>query len=285
MAKLDHSFPENRTIMDLGDLAMILDGVDKEAMSCTHPMFTEAAESVRGISAATIENETQLQLYGLYKQSTVGDVNTSQPWAIDVVGRSKWDAWKAFEGFPKESAARTYVYVVSNLLQQAQPPPIGQVSSGNGSSSSGNGGNNTPGFGNSATNTPSPPPAASASVFDGMGISISTLHASQERDTTARGGGWKEGESLFAAVVEGDVEKVVALVNTLGCDVNLRNEGGMTALHYAADRGNLVLVKLLVEHNADVNIRDNEDQSPLAIAEICDHQDIVSFLITLPPLK
>ena len=264
---------------------MILDGVDKEAMSCTHPMFTEAAESVRGISAATIENETQLQLYGLYKQSTVGDVNTSQPWAIDVVGRSKWDAWKAFEGFPKESAARTYVYVVSNLLQQAQPPPIGQVSSGNGSSSSGNGGNNTPGFGNSATNTPSPPPAASASVFDGMGISISTLHASQERDTTARGGGWKEGESLFAAVVEGDVEKVVALVNTLGFDVNLRNQGGMTALHYAADRGNLVLVKLLVEHNADVNIRDNEDQSPLAIAEICDHQDIVSFLITLPPLK
>ena len=264
--------------MDLGDLAMILDGVDKEAMSCTNPMFIEAAESVRSIFV-TLENETQLQLYGLYKQSTVGDVNTSQPWAINVVGRSKWDAWKAFEGFPKESAARTYVYVVSNLLQQAQPRTVGQGSSGNGSSSSGHGGNTR---GGSATNAPPP------GVFDGMGISISTLHASQERDYSIHAtpsGGWKEGESLFAAVVEGDTEKVVALVNTLGCDVNLRNEGGMTALHYAADRGNLVLVKLLVEHNADVNIRDNDDQSPLAIAEICDHQDIVSFLITLSPQK
>jgi diazepam-binding inhibitor (GABA receptor modulator, acyl-CoA-binding protein) len=36
------------------------------------------------------------QLYGLYMQATVGDVNISKPKLLDFRGKSKWDAWNEF---------------------------------------------------------------------------------------------------------------------------------------------------------------------------------------------
>ena len=38
-----------------------------------------------------------LKLYGLYKQATVGDVNTDRPgtFSMDFAGKAKWDAWSA----------------------------------------------------------------------------------------------------------------------------------------------------------------------------------------------
>ncbi|CAM9286046.1 unnamed protein product, partial [Ectocarpus fasciculatus] len=51
----------------------------------------------------------KLQFYGLYKQATIGDVNTSRPSFFDFVGQKKWDSWKSYGGFPKESAAMAYV--------------------------------------------------------------------------------------------------------------------------------------------------------------------------------
>ena len=42
--------------------------------------------------AASFFRYTQLlQLYGLYNQATVGDVNTPQPWAVQFEARAKWD--------------------------------------------------------------------------------------------------------------------------------------------------------------------------------------------------
>lgn len=40
-------------------------------------------------------NEDQLEFYGLFMQSTIGDVNTERPGLDDPKGRAKWDAWKA----------------------------------------------------------------------------------------------------------------------------------------------------------------------------------------------
>lgn len=40
-------------------------------------------------------NEAKLKLYGLFKQATVGPVNTKRPGMTDFVGKAKWDAWNA----------------------------------------------------------------------------------------------------------------------------------------------------------------------------------------------
>ena len=45
-----------------------------------------------------------LQLYSLYKQATVGDVNTKRPGMTDFIGRAKWDAWEKLKGTTQDQA-------------------------------------------------------------------------------------------------------------------------------------------------------------------------------------
>lgn len=40
-------------------------------------------------------DEELLQIYGLYKQGSIGNVNTDRPGFLDLKGKAKWDAWKA----------------------------------------------------------------------------------------------------------------------------------------------------------------------------------------------
>jgi diazepam-binding inhibitor (GABA receptor modulating acyl-CoA-binding protein) len=50
-----------------------------------------------------------LDLYGLYKQATVGDCNTSKPGMLDFVGKAKWDAWNQFKGIKSNEAMELYI--------------------------------------------------------------------------------------------------------------------------------------------------------------------------------
>ncbi|VDN41107.1 unnamed protein product [Gongylonema pulchrum] len=60
--------------------------------------FEEAAEKVKHLKQRPTDDE-MLELYGLYKQATMGDNTTSKPWMIDMKGRMKWDAWEKRKGF------------------------------------------------------------------------------------------------------------------------------------------------------------------------------------------
>ena len=39
-------------------------------------------------------NDELKEIYGLYKQATVGDINTERPGMLDFKGKAKWDSWK-----------------------------------------------------------------------------------------------------------------------------------------------------------------------------------------------
>lgn len=41
-----------------------------------------------------------------------------------------------------------------------------------------------------------------------------------------------------------------------GADVNLKNNGGRTALHYAASKGRLKIAEALISHGAKLNLKD-----------------------------
>jgi diazepam-binding inhibitor (GABA receptor modulator, acyl-CoA-binding protein) len=60
-------------------------------------------------------NETLLQLYSLYKQSTEGDANGDAPNIFDFVARAKYEAWSALQGKSKESAMKQYIELVEKL--------------------------------------------------------------------------------------------------------------------------------------------------------------------------
>lgn len=65
-----------------------------------------------------ITNDEKLSLYGLFKQATVGDNTTGQPWAVQLEARAKWDAWTANKGKSKEAAEAEYIALVKNLLNK-----------------------------------------------------------------------------------------------------------------------------------------------------------------------
>ena len=54
-------------------------------------------------------NEEKLEFYALFKQGTVGDVNTERPGMFDMKGKAKWDAWKGKEGMSQDDAKAAYV--------------------------------------------------------------------------------------------------------------------------------------------------------------------------------
>jgi acyl-CoA-binding protein len=61
-------------------------------------------------------NDTLLELYSLYKQSTEGDVQGKRPGLLDLKGRAKFDAWTARKGVGKDLAMQQYVALVNRLL-------------------------------------------------------------------------------------------------------------------------------------------------------------------------
>lgn len=79
--------------------------------------FKQAVENVKDLPKRP-DNETLLQLYGLYKQVTIGNINIAQPWAIQVEKRAKWDSWKLFENMDKSKAMARYVEIVENLIKE-----------------------------------------------------------------------------------------------------------------------------------------------------------------------
>ena len=63
-------------------------------------------------------NETLLQLYSLYKQGAVGDVNTDPPSnPFDFVAKAKYEAWVSLKGKSKEDAMKEYIDLVQKLSQ------------------------------------------------------------------------------------------------------------------------------------------------------------------------
>ena len=60
--------------------------------------------------------ETLLQLYSLYKQGSVGDVNIDPPSnPFDFVGKAKYEAWAGLKGKSTTDAMTEYIELIKKL--------------------------------------------------------------------------------------------------------------------------------------------------------------------------
>ena len=82
--------------------------------------FEIAANAIKasGSQGAKMTDDELLQIYGLYKQATVGDNNTNKPGILDPKGRKKHDAWTACKGKSKEQAEAEYVALAVTFLNK-----------------------------------------------------------------------------------------------------------------------------------------------------------------------
>uniref|UniRef100_A0A8K9XJ77 Diazepam binding inhibitor, acyl-CoA binding protein n=1 Tax=Oncorhynchus mykiss TaxID=8022 RepID=A0A8K9XJ77_ONCMY len=71
--------------------------------------FEKAADAVRRLTVQPSYAELAV-IYGLYKQATLGNINTERPGIFDFQGKSKWDGWKS-----KEDAIKEYIALVEEM--------------------------------------------------------------------------------------------------------------------------------------------------------------------------
>lgn len=72
-------------------------------------------------------------------------------------------------------------------------------------------------------------------------------------------------EKFFGAICKNDIELVRSLIKE-GIDINLKNEHGDTALHYASFFNCKDIIIELIKAGADINTENNVGNTPLDVA-------------------
>ena len=87
-------------------------------------------------------------------------------------------------------------------------------------------------------------------------------------------------EKLRKAVTTGSIEVVNEYLNDVAVDVNGQNEEGVTALHYACQKGHEDIAKLLLSHGADIEAMTNFNKfSPLLLSCYYGHASLTKLLL------
>lgn len=76
--------------------------------------FEEAAEQVKNFKTKPKDAEL-LQLYGLYKQATVGGNTSEAPSPFKFQAKAKWDAWNKYKQMLPDAAKGEYINLVQKL--------------------------------------------------------------------------------------------------------------------------------------------------------------------------
>lgn len=83
-------------------------------MSENQDVFEKAATAAKSLPERPDDN-TMLELYALYKQGSVGDVQGNKPGFFDFVGAAKYEAWEKLRGMSQEDARVKYIDLVGKL--------------------------------------------------------------------------------------------------------------------------------------------------------------------------
>ncbi|XP_018334430.1 acyl-CoA-binding domain-containing protein 6 [Agrilus planipennis] len=103
-------------------------------------------------------------------------------------------------------------------------------------------------------------------------VCISTLQQTEVIDETAK--------TVVDHVVEGNTDKLENILKTMSKDsINKLDDSGLGLIHWAADRGSLDTLRLLISLEADINLEDCEKQTALHYASSCGHYNCVHFLL------
>lgn len=244
----------------------------------TSSEFLAAAKAMRA-AELTLPTVTQLQLYALYKQATVGDAPALSSSVIDLAARAKWQAWDRLRGTSEVEAANEYIAVVSRELSASaascskeqstssrQAKPLGSFEEDSDDSLAGLG-------------DPDEPDALSEAMgtIGGPG-SVSRMVAAEEQFSEMQLEHVSTYAPLHAAARTGDTNACEAHLKS-GTPVDEVDEEGHTALHWAADAGNVEVVRLLLDSAADPGAHNCEGSTPLHMACAASQLDTAKLLI------
>ncbi|HSX04679.1 MAG TPA: ankyrin repeat domain-containing protein [Rhabdochlamydiaceae bacterium] len=77
----------------------------------------------------------------------------------------------------------------------------------------------------------------------------------------------------------------IQMLLNAGCEINAKEMRGQTAMHWAAAKGDVAMVRFLSQHGADIFAKDDRQKTPLHRAAKYGHVDVVSTLLTIAQEK
>lgn len=77
--------------------------------------FKQASKKVHTLDKRP-SNDKLLELYGLFKQATEGDVAGERPVGFDFKAIAKYDTWANLKGMSQDDAKKAYIELVHTLL-------------------------------------------------------------------------------------------------------------------------------------------------------------------------
>lgn len=85
------------------------------------------------------------------------------------------------------------------------------------------------------------------------------------------------GTALMAAVVKGNIA-IVRKILQLHANVNAVDVNGSSALHYAVIFKNLEMVKLLMDYMPNLDLKDNSGATPFELAAKSNNKELISLI-------
>ncbi len=235
--------------------------------------FLAAADRARNGGVGAMSDETQLQVYGYYKQATVGAASKSPVPFWDVVGQAKFSAWSKLGSLSKREAMLAYVELIERLERENGTAGGNEDGKSGAAGKSGGGGGGGGGGGAWKATSKMLEADMDADEEEGFlyfcreGNIAETLKMLQNhadlldlRDAEGTTG-------LLWACDKGHIELVVELLNA-GADIQQADLSGLTPLHYACLNNREELVKVLLSRGADTEARDNNGATPRELADL-----------------
>lgn len=201
--------------------------------------FTKAANHVQS-AASKLDSKILLSLYSYYKQATEGPCNIAKPGWFDIKAKSKWEAWNNLGKISHREAKELYIEITKKIC----PDFVESRKE----------------FGPNET-----------------WVTVSVLQSEDiELSSTEKG--------LVDYVKEGNTEKVSSILSrydsvTVEKVLNDLDEHGLNLAHWAADRGFIDILRVLLKYGLNVNITDTENQTALHYAVSCGHVDCTELLL------
>jgi|688.fasta_scaffold1528050_2 diazepam-binding inhibitor (GABA receptor modulating acyl-CoA-binding protein) len=78
--------------------------------------FLNAVNAIKQ-SKENVTHDDLENLYGLYKQATVGDNNTEKPSFFNLVGVKKWNGWNKYKNMSTIDAEKAYISYVNKIIK------------------------------------------------------------------------------------------------------------------------------------------------------------------------
>lgn len=223
--------------------------------------FEHAASVVRSLSS-NLDTKVLLKLYAHYKQATVGPCQTSSSFTSWFgPNRMKQDAWRSLGTMTKEEAMQSYICLAASAIKDTKKE--GEIIDKE----------------NLDDEEESDEFDESENEAEEKGkigwVRVSRPAVLQEFTSIS-----DEDKSLIDWAREGTLEGLSDALKNASLDlINQVDLSGMTPLHWAADRGHVEAVQLLINAGASTKSKDSEGQTALHYAASCGHGKVVNILL------